>query len=177
METRRKRARVVAPAFAPPAPPRTRSQIHLTSFSARQLLLKPCVALGAQLATLVDNAALTTPTATAVHAALRSPFFSVVGAREGLPWSVNSLYAMMTARFLGCSSELDVVHTTVTMPASGTNAFPDYAVVMTACPDGATLLVATTHKLMLFDVATGALLRVVGDLGAGPLQFNLISDV
>lgn len=174
---RRKRARVAAPAPAP----RTDSRIHLTSFSARQPLLKPCIALGAQLATLVDKAALTTvlttPAAAVVHAALGSPSFSAVGARDGLPWSLNSVYAMMAARFLGRSSQLDVVRTTVAMPARDAGGAPDTAMVLTACPDGATLFVATTHKLLLFDVATGALLRVVGDHGAGPLQFHLINDV
>jgi DNA-binding beta-propeller fold protein YncE len=93
----------------------------------------------------------------------------IFGAREGMPWSLGSVFGCLVARFVSglCGMKGRVIETPgVRSQHNG----------IAVSRDGATLLVSDTnggtHRLHVFNVHTGARLRTIGSWGTGPLQFR-----
>jgi DNA-binding beta-propeller fold protein YncE len=96
---------------------------------------------------------------------------AVLGGREGMPRSLGSVYAGSVTRFIGGSLR-GVVSRVIDTPGvrSETNG-------VAVSVDGGTLLAADgrydgSHAIHEFDLADGCRRRVVGEEGAGPLQFS-----
>jgi DNA-binding beta-propeller fold protein YncE len=95
---------------------------------------------------------------------------SVLGGREGMLRSLGSVLGGSVARFLGGGLR-GVVSRIIDTPGviSHSNG-------VAVSRDGATLLVSDrrggSHAIHVFSVADGSRLRVIGGMGAGPLQFN-----
>jgi DNA-binding beta-propeller fold protein YncE len=98
---------------------------------------------------------------------------AVLGGREGMPRSLGSVYGGCVTRFLGGSLR-GVVARIIDTGGLGST-FNGVAVSR----DGTTLLVTDgssfggSHAIHTFRVADGSPLRVVGELGTGPLQFHV----
>jgi DNA-binding beta-propeller fold protein YncE len=94
---------------------------------------------------------------------------SVLGGREGMPRSLGSVYGGAVALFLSIGLR-GAARRVISTPGvrSATNG-------VAVSRDGATLLVADfaggSHAIHVFSVVDGSLLRVVGGLGSGRLQF------
>jgi DNA-binding beta-propeller fold protein YncE len=95
---------------------------------------------------------------------------AVLGGREGMPWSLGSVYGGVVTRFLGGGLRDTISHVVVTPHVRSV----DNGVVVSV--DGATVLVSNCalawHAIHEFNIADGSLLRVVGGRGDGPLRFN-----
>ncbi len=95
---------------------------------------------------------------------------AVLGGREGLPRSLNSVYGGSVTRFLGgsCRGVVSRVIVTAGLKSSGNG--------VAVSRDGSTLLVSDwdggSHAVHEFRVGDGSRLRVIGGTGDGPLQFN-----
>jgi DNA-binding beta-propeller fold protein YncE len=93
---------------------------------------------------------------------------SVMGGREGMPRSLGSVLGCLVARFVGggnicrVAAEMPSVHSL----SNG----------IAICRDGATLLATDarggSHGVHVFNLHTGARVRIVGSQGTGPLQFT-----
>jgi DNA-binding beta-propeller fold protein YncE len=95
---------------------------------------------------------------------------AVLGGREGMPWSLGSVYGGSVTRFLGGSLR-GIVSRVIDMPG-----LMSFANGVAASHDGSTLLVADSgacgsHAIHAFRVADGSRLRIIGGEGDGPLQF------
>jgi DNA-binding beta-propeller fold protein YncE len=138
----------------------------------RLLWLRSCcaVAEGAGVAhphdTAVDGMCVAAALCDALHRV------AVLGGREGMPRSLGSVYGGSVTRFLGGGLR-GVVSRVIHTPgvASSCNG-------IAVSRDGYTLPLGNArfdpcwHGIHELDVASGCTLRVVGDCGMGPLQFN-----
>jgi DNA-binding beta-propeller fold protein YncE len=100
---------------------------------------------------------------------------AVLGGRDGMPRSLGSVYGGSITRFLGGSLRGVKTHAVKT---PGVASLGNGVAVSV---DGGTLLVSDwsggSHAIHAFSVADGSLLRVVGGLCDGPLQFYNPSQV
>jgi DNA-binding beta-propeller fold protein YncE len=95
---------------------------------------------------------------------------AVLGGRDGMPRSLGSVYGGSVTRFLGGSCR-GVESRVINAPGLGV-----WSNGVALSRDGCTLLVTAgaprSHAIHVFRVADGSLLRVVGGVGDGPLQFS-----
>jgi hypothetical protein len=97
--------------------------------------------------------------------------FSVLGGQPGRPRSLGSVFAAAAIRFIGCSMrpfQWPQYHRRVI----DVNVCPSFSGLAVTC-DGSRLLLSVMykHQLHVLRASDGAYLEIIGDKGAGQLQF------